>query len=117
MAITPDELLLEIGSEALSELTDKEIDAICQRYSNVRQAGMRAFELLMRKYRPSYRMGRMYVRESEKFEFYRREYERLASMLGAGAVGQEDQTFSSFYDGVLKDATSDQQSSSSSSGN
>ena len=86
MAITPDALRIEIGSDAYGDLTSDEVNAICLKYSpgEERLAGMKAFELLSKKFKPSYRMGRMYEEQSQKYEHYNRIYARYASGVSAG---------------------------------
>lgn len=81
-------LLLEVGSEALSDLTTDEKNAILGKYSEdeVRIAGMKVFYILMRKFQADYRMGRMYEDLSQKYEAYRRIYNWYAKTVSAGRV-------------------------------
>ena len=85
-------LLLEVGSEALSELTTDEKSAILNRYTNtqVKFAGMKTFDVLRKKFQPNYRMGRMYESLSQKFEFYNRMYTQYARDIRAGKLGHTD---------------------------
>ena len=85
-----DRLLLEIGSEAYNELTDDERTSLLNSYTNAQSklAGMRAFELLMKKFQPTYRMGRMYEDLSAKYEHYRRMYMMYAQAVKAGKLGK-----------------------------
>jgi len=82
--MTEDDLKLEIGSEAFEDLTLSEVAFIVGKYSDVKQAGMKAFELLWKKFKPTYKMGRLYERESEKYTVYRNLYMMYSSQLGAG---------------------------------
>lgn len=79
-------LLEAIGSEALSELTQDEKAIILGKFSDdqIYEAAMFAFSLLMKKYRPSYRMGRMYEELGQKYEFYYKLYVMYANMVKAG---------------------------------
>jgi len=94
MALPERSLKLEIGSEAFSELTDEEVYDICQRYDvgEEKLAGMKAFELLMKKFRPTYRLGRLYEDLSAKFEHYRRMFVWYAQQLKAGRSGEGEGT-------------------------
>ncbi len=79
-------LLLEIGSVALADLSSDELSAILAAYTNaqVRLAGMKTFELLRKKYQPTYRMGRTYEELSKKYEWYDKIYKEYASSTDAG---------------------------------
>lgn len=79
-------LLLEVGAEALSELSPDEKTAILARYSDEQasQAGLKVFGLLMKKFQPNYRMGKMYEDLSDKYEAYRRIYLDYCRVLKAG---------------------------------
>lgn len=80
------DLELEVGSEAYLELTPSEVNAICQKYDDVRLAGMKAFELLWKKFKPTYKMGKMYTRESEKYQAYRDIYKMYKAQLQSGVT-------------------------------
>jgi hypothetical protein len=86
--MTSDELLLEIGSEAYAELSTSEQTAIAAKYTvaQTRMAGLHAFQLLMKKFRPSYRMGKTYEALSQKFEAYRQIYNWYCQTVKAGKV-------------------------------
>ena len=84
MAITPTDLLLEIGSEAYERLTAAEVASICQRVSDTTNGGMLAFELLWKKYKPTFKAGKMYVRESDRYETYFRIYNWYCQKVKAG---------------------------------
>ena len=86
MPITNTDLMLEIGSEAYKDLTTDEINAIIGRYdiSQIRLAGMKAFELLTKKFKPTYRMGKTYKALSDKYQAYRKVYEWYCNVVGAG---------------------------------
>ncbi|HID30659.1 MAG TPA: hypothetical protein EYP19_11725 [Desulfobacterales bacterium] len=87
--MTEQELLLEVGSEAYNDLTTDEITAICTTYASSQKAlgGMKAFELLMKKFQPTYRMGRMYKALSDKYEAYRCIYVWYTQHVDAGRLG------------------------------
>lgn len=90
--MTSNDLLLEIGSVAYADLTTGEINAIAARYSvaDVKLAGMKAFELLSKKFEANYRMGRMYEHLSQKYEHYKVVYKRYLTQLNAGALAHSD---------------------------
>ena len=86
--MTLSELLLEIGSEAYTDLSESEIAALCAKYSAAysSHAGLHAFQLLMKKFQPTYRMGKTYEKLAEKFSAYRQTYNWYASRVKAGKV-------------------------------
>ncbi len=69
--ITETELRLEIGDVAYGNLTEEERNFIVQQSDSVALGGLKAFELLMKKYKPSYKMGKMYCDNSSLYERYR----------------------------------------------
>ncbi len=79
-------LLLEIGSEALSELSTDEKEAILARYTDAQAsvAGLKVFSILMKKFQPNYRMGKMYEDLSQKYDAYRQIYNLYCLNLNAG---------------------------------
>lgn len=83
-----DELLLEIGSQAYDDLTSTEISSLTTNYTSSQKslAGMKAFDLLRKKFRSTYRMGRTYEKLSDKYEFYDRLYKEYAMTVAAGKV-------------------------------
>jgi hypothetical protein len=90
MTLSENELMVEIGSEAYSELTDREITAILNMFSSsqVKLAGMKSFELLMKKFQPTYRMGRMYEQLSAKFDAYAKIYSWYTQRMGSGKIAK-----------------------------
>ena len=84
--------MLEVGSEALSELSSDEKSAILAAYTDaqVMLASMKVFKLLARKYKPNYRMGRMYENLGKKFETYDRLYKEYARNVRAGKLAKTD---------------------------
>jgi len=82
--VSLDALRLEIGKEAYSLLDDEDIMSICQKSPNVTYAAMLAFKLLYRNFQPSYRLGRMYQAESDRYEAYYRMYQEYARQVRAG---------------------------------
>lgn len=88
-------LLLEVGSEAIEDLTADEKDAILRKFSDSepRRAGMKVFYILMRKFESDYRMGRMYEDLSQKYEAYRRIYNWYAKSVSAGSTTSGEDKF------------------------
>ena len=84
MAISTAELLVEIGSEAYDGLTSQEVLAICQSVNDAVNGGMKAFEILWKKFNPTYKMGKMYVRDSDRYEAYRRIHAWYCQKVNAG---------------------------------
>ena len=68
--ITSSQLKLEIGSEAFNNLTSDEVNAICSNVDSVVFGAMKAFELLWKKFKPTYRLGKMYKAESDRYKAY-----------------------------------------------
>lgn len=79
-------LLLEVGAQAIRDLSADEKDIILSKYSDaqVKYAGMTTFNLLRKKFRSNYRMGRMYENLSQKYEAYDRIYKEYAFAIKAG---------------------------------
>lgn len=88
MSITDSQLKLEIGSEAYSELTSDEVSSLLSTYNSAKEAGMKTFELLMKKFQSTYRMGKAYEKLSDKFENYRRIYNWYAQQVSAGKLAK-----------------------------
>jgi len=87
--MTLDELRLEIGTEGYDELTDVERDA-CLSCSTPTIAALRAFDLLRKKYRPSYRLGRMYEDLSSKYIHYNSLYREYQQMVSRGYLDEAE---------------------------
>ena len=83
-----DELLLEIGSEAYEDLKPAERTALMNKYTaaQTRLAGLHAFQLLMKKFQATYRMGKTYENLSEKFVAYRNIYNWYCQTVSAGTI-------------------------------
>ena len=79
-------LLLEVGAQAIRDLSADEKDIILSKYSDaqVKYAGMMTFNVLRKKFRANYRMGRMYEDLSQKYEAYNRIYKEYAQAISAG---------------------------------
>jgi len=60
--------------------------------SQIKLAGMFVFNLLRKKYRPSYRMGSMYENDSAKFEKYNELFKEYAQSVSAGKLAVETNT-------------------------
>ena len=84
-------LVLEVGSEAIDELSSTEKSAILSKYSNGQEAlaGLKVFGILMKKFKPTYRIGRMYEELSAKYERYRDLYNLYATSVNAGKVAKD----------------------------
>ena len=90
--MTGDELLLEIGSEAYSDLAAVEITALCAKYSAAQaaQAGLHSFQLLMKKFQATYKMGKTYEKLSDKYNAYTKVYNWYCGRVNAGSVTATD---------------------------
>ena len=82
--MTQDDLKMEIGSEAYSDLSDEEVAFIVNNYDDVKLAAMKSFEILWKKFQPTYRLGRLYEASSDKYLNYRSLYVHYSNMLGVG---------------------------------
>lgn len=84
--MTADELSLIIGEEAFLTLSETERNAIAAKFTvaQTQLAAMASFDLLRKKFQPSYKMGRLHEASSEKFLFYDKLYKEYASTLNAG---------------------------------
>jgi len=82
-------LLLEVGEEALIELSTNELSLILNLYddSQARIAAMRVFDILRKKFKPSYRMGSLFEDRAAKYRAYENLYKEYASSVGAGKLG------------------------------
>lgn len=90
-----DILLAEIGSVALGDLADSEVAYILSKYTDTdnRAAGMDVFNLLRKKFKPSYRMGKTYEALSDKYKMYDQIFKEYANTISAGAItGTPDST-------------------------
>ena len=90
--MTNAELLLEIGSEAYADLSSTEIAALNAKYSAAqsRIAGLHAFQLLMKKFQATYRMGKTYEALSHKYDAYRKVYNWYCQTVQAGIITATD---------------------------
>jgi hypothetical protein len=86
MPITEDNLMLEVGSEVLDELTAKEKATILAKYSigQEKVAAMRVFYIAAMKFKPSYKMGSTFEDLSAKYRKYWDMYCFLAHTVNAG---------------------------------
>ena len=91
MALTELDLMLEVGSDALDDLSSTEKTAILSRYESGQEtlAALKVFSILMKKFKPTYRMGKMYEELSAKYERYRDLYNLYAKMVNAGRIGKD----------------------------
>jgi hypothetical protein len=91
MALTEYQIIAEVGSTAWDKLTDTEKAAVLSLAGNsASTAGMRVFELLWKKFRPTYKMGKLYEKDSEMYEQYYKMYCLYARSTGAGSVYDPD---------------------------
>lgn len=90
--MTYDELVLEIGEEAFDELSTREKNAIAAKYTltQTRLAGLHVFQLLMKKFKPHYRMGKTYEALGDKFTRYREIYNWYCQTVQAGKITATD---------------------------
>lgn len=81
-----DNLLLEVGAQAIKDLSTDELTLILQKYENGQEslAGLHVFNLLTKKFKGNWRMGRMYQHDSQKYDAYREIYREYARSLKAG---------------------------------
>lgn len=88
MALTKTDILLEVGSEVLDELTETELSTILSTYSTGEEkiAAMKIFYLAALKFKPSYKMGSAFEDLSTKYKRYWDIYCHLARSLNAGIV-------------------------------
>lgn len=85
MALTTSQLKIEVGERAWGLLTADEQTAILTGSgTNLALAGMRTFELLWKRFKPTYRMGKIYQADSDRYEEYYKMYCQYAKSLGAG---------------------------------
>lgn len=85
--LTELELGNEIGAVALGDLSKDEITYICETATTQAQAGQLAFSLLWKKYKPTYRLGKLYKKDGDKYENYRRLFLHYSRTSSAGKVG------------------------------
>lgn len=79
-------LILEVGADPLADLSAAEKSAILAKYTDeqVRHAAIKVFDLLRKKYKANYRMGRMYENLGDKYKYYDQLYHEYLSNTGAG---------------------------------
>jgi hypothetical protein len=91
--MTSTDVIVEVGSDAWGKLTTDEQDAIlASSDSNVLVAGLRVFDLLRKKFKPSYKLGKIYQAESDRYEAYHRIYCEYARKLNAGRIYEDVRT-------------------------
>ena len=86
--MTEAELKLEIGTEAYSELSAEEVSHLLS-LPSAKLAALRAFDLLRKKYKPAYRIGRTWEDQGAKYEFYDRLYREYLTLTGTGYRASE----------------------------
>ncbi len=95
-------LKTEIGSEAFAELDEDEVAYICKSFTSdqIYQAAQKAFEILWKKFRPNYRMGRSFKALSDKYQTYYNIYLHYCRRLSGSVVSAdtEDQDVLYIYD-------------------
>jgi len=81
----------EVGERAWSLLTTGEQTKILAGSgSSLSLAGMQVFELLWKRFKPTYRLGKLYQAESDRYQEYYKIYCKYARELGAGRINQDD---------------------------
>lgn len=90
-----EDLLLEVGTQALNDLSSDEKNAILNKYEEGQEtmAGLKVFSILMKKFQADYRMGRMYEDLSQKYEAYRNLYFQYAKGTKAGKSSINEETY------------------------
>ena len=87
MALTAIQLKAEVGERAWGLLeTDEQTAILTGCGSNLALAGMRTFELLWKRFKPTYRMGKIYQADSDRYEEYYKMYCKYANSTGAGVL-------------------------------
>ncbi len=86
MAVTSTELKIEIGATAYDELDSDEIGYICGNSASIAFAGLKAFEILMKKYKPSYKMGKLFCNDGDKYKAYRDMFVMYSRQFSAGTL-------------------------------
>ena len=84
-----DRLLLEVGAQAIKDLSTDELYLLLDKYENGQEtlAGIHVFNILTKKFKGNWRMGRMYRHDSQKYEAYRQVQREYARSLNAGRSG------------------------------
>lgn len=91
-------LLFEVGSQALNDLAPEEKDLILSKYEDGQEkiAGLKVFSILMKKFKSDYRMGRMYENRSQRYKAYRLIYLDYAQSLGKKKVTRPESMIEKF---------------------
>jgi len=86
------ELKVEIGTEAWEDLSPDEVVYICKSFSadQLQHAAQKAFEILWKKFRPNYRMGRTFKALSDKYENYYKIYLMYCQRQSGTDVNSDD---------------------------
>jgi len=88
-----DQVKAEVGERAWGLLTtDEQMSILAGSGSSLSLAGMRVFELLWKRFKPTYRMGKLYQADSDRYQEYYRIYCQYAQKLGAGRINETVRT-------------------------
>ena len=91
--MTEYDLKNEVGKCAWDLLTLDEQTAILAGSGNsLSLAGMRVFELLWKQFKPTYRLGKLYKADSDRYREYYKIYCQYAQKLGAGRINKSVRT-------------------------
>jgi CRISPR/Cas system-associated endonuclease Cas3-HD len=87
--MTQAELILEVGSEAIKDLSSEELAAILAKYTANQApfAGLKVFDILSKKFQHSYRMGSTFEALSDKSRHYYELYLHYTQSVKAGKLG------------------------------
>jgi len=77
----------EVGARAWDLLSDDEqAHVLISSDSSIALAGMLTFEILWKRFKPTYRLGKLYQAESDRYQEYHRIYCSYAAKVGAGSI-------------------------------
>ena len=90
MALEESALRLEVGTEGWEELTEEERTYLLG-FSSLTLAALRAFDLLRKKYRPTYRLGRTWEDLDAKYRRYEALFREYRLRVAQGALVEEEE--------------------------
>jgi len=89
--LTEDEVKNEVGARAWDLLsTDEQTHVLASSDSSIALAGMLTFEILWKRFRPTYRLGKLYQAESDRYQEYYKIYCSYAAKVGAGKIDETE---------------------------
>lgn len=81
------EIKTEVGERAWGFLTtDEQMAILTGSGTSLSLAGMQVFELLYKKFKPTFRLGKLYQADSDRYQEYYRIYCQYAQKLKAGRL-------------------------------